>query len=57
MLPDPQDAEQFSKWLSEAKAFREAFWNALGEKRDPAIVFEHPGESTIPTSCFVCAPG
>ena len=29
----------------------------LGEKRAPNIVFEHPGETTIPTSIFVCETG
>jgi hypothetical protein len=26
----------------------------VGERRNPTIVFEHPGEATIPTSIFVC---
>ncbi len=29
----------------------------LGERRSPRIVFEHPGEDTIPTSIFVCDTG
>jgi crotonyl-CoA carboxylase/reductase len=29
----------------------------LGERRNPRIVFEHPGEDTIPTSIFVCDNG
>ena len=29
----------------------------LGEKRAPNLVFEHPGETTIPTSIFVCETG
>ena len=28
-----------------------------GEKRDPRIVFEHPGEDTFPTSVYVCGIG
>src|SRR5262249_53689927 len=32
-------------------------WDALGEKVSPRIVFEHPGEATLPTSIFVCATG
>ncbi len=36
---------------------RRAFWDALGERQNPAIVFEHPGESTLPTSVFVCDTG
>jgi len=29
----------------------------LGERRSPRIVFEHPGQDTIPTSIFVCDRG
>ena len=32
-------------------------WDVLGEKRSPRIVFEHPGETTIPSSVFVCDTG
>ncbi len=31
-----------------------AIWTALGERRNPRIVFEHSGEGTIPTSMYVC---
>src|SRR5207248_4882474 len=30
---------------------------ALGDRRSPRIVFEHPGEDTIPTSIFVADTG
>jgi crotonyl-CoA carboxylase/reductase len=39
------------------RAFGKALWNVLGERRNPEIVFEHPGEATIPTSIFVCEAG
>src|SRR5262249_2554629 len=32
-------------------------WDVVGERRNPAIVFEHPGEDTMATSVFVCEPG
>lgn len=57
MLPDWRDHEAYGQWFSGAKAFGKAFWEALGEKRNPAIVFEHPGEATVPTSIFVCDAG
>ncbi|MCP5463597.1 MAG: crotonyl-CoA carboxylase/reductase [Deltaproteobacteria bacterium] len=57
MMPHWKDKEAYNKWLKGAKSFGKAFWEALGEKRNPAIVFEHPGESTIPTSVFVCDTG
>ena len=57
MLPHWKDDEAFNEWLGGAKKFGKAFWDALGEKRAPTIVFEHPGESTIPTSIFLCETG
>jgi crotonyl-CoA carboxylase/reductase len=39
------------------RAFGAKIWEVLGEKRAPNIVFEHPGETTIPTSIFVCDTG
>ena len=45
------------EWASGCRAFGKAIWEVLGEKRNPDIVFEHPGESTIPTSIFVCEAG
>jgi crotonyl-CoA carboxylase/reductase len=45
------------EWTSGSRAFGKAIWDALGEKRNPDIVFEHPGEATIPTSIFVCEAG
>lgn len=57
MLPHWTDTDAFAQWFDGAKAFGKAFWEALGEKRSPRIVFEHPGESTIPTSIFMCDTG
>lgn len=44
-------------WTAEARRFGKAIWDVVGEKRSPDIVFEHPGETTVPTSVFVCEPG
>src|SRR5207237_1330387 len=57
MLPHWTDTDAFATWFEGAKAFGKAFWDALGEKRSPRIVFEHPGEATIPTSIFMCDAG
>ncbi|HEY6557618.1 MAG TPA: crotonyl-CoA carboxylase/reductase [Polyangiaceae bacterium] len=57
MLPHWKDDAAFNTWMGGAKEFGKAFWQALGEKRSPRIVFEHPGEDTIPTSIFVCDTG
>jgi len=56
-LPDLRNTEAFGGWFKGSKGFGKAFWEALGEKRGADIVFEHPGESTIPTSIFVCETG
>ncbi len=57
MLPHWKDNVGYATWLKGVRAFGAAFWEALGEKRSPRIVFEHPGEATIPTSMFVCETG
>jgi crotonyl-CoA carboxylase/reductase len=57
MLPHWKDNVGYAKWLKGVRSFGAALWEALGERRSPRIVFEHPGESTIPTSMFVCDTG
>ncbi len=57
VIPDWRDDAAFAEWSKGARAFGKALWDALGERRNPRIVFEHPGESTIPTSIFVCDNG
>ncbi len=57
MLPHWKDNDKFKEWFTGAKAFGKAIWDSIGEKKNPSIVFEHPGESTIPTSIFVCNRG
>ncbi len=47
----------WKEWMEGAKAFGKAVWDVLGEKANPRIVFEHPGQDTIPTSNFVCDRG
>jgi len=56
-LPRWSDEIEYDQWLKGARAFGKAFWEALGEKRSPTVVFEHPGETTLPTSVFVCETG
>jgi crotonyl-CoA carboxylase/reductase len=57
MLPHWTDDAKYNEWLKGARAFGKAVWDALGERRNPRIVFEHPGEETIPTSIFVADTG
>src|ERR687892_424480 len=56
-VPPPWDSPDWKAWLDGAKAFGKAIWDAVGEKASPRIVFEHPGQDTIPTSNFVCDRG
>jgi crotonyl-CoA carboxylase/reductase len=52
-LPDLDDAEAFGTWMTGARAFGAKFWEVLGERKNPKIVFEHPGEATVPTSIYL----
>jgi crotonyl-CoA carboxylase/reductase len=56
-VPPAWDSPDWKGWFDGAKAFGKAVWDVLGEKRSPRIVFEHPGQDTIPTSNFVCDRG
>jgi crotonyl-CoA carboxylase/reductase len=55
-MPDITSPE-WGVWMKGARAFGKAIWEAVGERKSPRIVFEHPGEATLPTSCFVCDTG
>jgi crotonyl-CoA carboxylase/reductase len=55
--PHWTDTDGSATWFEGAKGFGQAVWDAVGQKRNPRIVFEHPGEETIPTSIFVCDTG
>jgi crotonyl-CoA carboxylase/reductase len=57
MSPHWDDGPGQKAWTVEARGFGKAIWNALGTRRNPEIVFEHPGEATVPTSVFVCEAG
>ncbi len=55
--PHWKDSAGQREWTTGCRSFGKALWNVLGERRNPDIVFEHPGEATIPTSIFVCEAG
>ncbi len=55
--PLVDDSAGQKEWTSQARAFGKKIWEIAGAKEDPAIVFEHPGAATVPTSGFVCRPG
>ena len=56
-MPDTRDAAAYDGWIKGARGFGKAIWEAVGERVNPRIVLEHPGEATLPTSGFVCATG
>jgi crotonyl-CoA carboxylase/reductase len=56
-LPPLDDRAGYARWLEGARAFGAAIWDVVGERRSPRLVFEHPGEATLPTSLFVCEAG
>ena len=55
-MPDTT-SDDWGAWMKGARGFGKAIWDALGERQIPKIVFEHPGEATLPTSGFVCDTG
>lgn len=55
--PLVDDAAGQKRWTAGARAFGKEVWEIAGGREDPAIVFEHPGAATIPTSIFMCQPG
>ena len=57
MLPHWKDTVGYANWLKGVRKFGKAIWDAVGDKRSPNLVFEHPGETTIPTSIFTCETG
>ena len=56
-MPDWRDGDAYNTWLKGVRAFGKAIWDVVGERRSPRIVFEHPGESTIPTSIVLVDNG
>lgn len=55
--PHVDDVTGQRAWSASVRSFGKRIWEIIGERRDPAIVFEHPGQDTVPTSIFVCQPG
>jgi crotonyl-CoA carboxylase/reductase len=48
---------EYDAWLKEARAFGKAIWDITGKGVNVDMVFEHPGETTFPVSCFVVKRG
>src|SRR5690349_5233611 len=50
------NSPEFNDYMKEARKFGKAIWQITGNK-DVDIVFEHPGEATMPVSVFVVKRG
>lgn len=55
--PHWDDDEGQRVWSATAREFGKRIWEIVGERKNPSIVVEHPGEATLPTSIFVCERG
>lgn len=56
-LPDVMDADAYGPYMKKCREFGKAIWAITGKGNDVDFVFEHPGESTFPVSCFVVKRG
>ena len=57
IMPHWKDNAAYNQWAAGARAFGKAIWDVVGHRKSPRIVFEHPGEDTVPTSIFVADTG
>jgi crotonyl-CoA carboxylase/reductase len=57
MPPHWDDVAGQKAWTAQARAFGGKIWEIAGGRHNPAIVVEHPGEDTVPTSIFVADNG
>jgi len=55
-LPDVKDQKEYSEFIKKCRALGKDIWDITG-KKDVDIVFEHPGESTFPVSCYLVKTG
>lgn len=51
------NSPEYDAWLAEARRFGKAIWAISGKGRSVDIVFEHPGEATLPVSTLVVRKG
>ena len=51
------NSDEYKAWFKEVRKFGAAIWEITGKGNNVDMVFEHPGESTFPTSVFVVKRG
>jgi crotonyl-CoA carboxylase/reductase len=48
---------EYKEWFAEVRRFGKAIWDITGKGVNVDMVFEHPGEATMPVSVFVVKRG
>ena len=56
-LPEINAHGGYGQYMKKVREFGKAIWEITGKGNDVDFVFEHPGESTFPVSCFVVKRG
>ncbi len=51
------NTDEYKEWFGEVRKFGKAIWDITGKGNNVDMVFEHPGEATIPVSVFVVKKG
>ncbi|MGB0852765.1 MAG: crotonyl-CoA carboxylase/reductase [Pikeienuella sp.] len=51
------NSPEYKEWFGEVRKFGKAIWDITGKGNNVDMVFEHPGEATIPVSVFVVKRG
>ncbi|MFL2885368.1 MAG: crotonyl-CoA carboxylase/reductase [Candidatus Pelagibacterales bacterium] len=55
--PDIDDVEAYNAYMKEVRKFGKALWEFTGKGKNVDMVFEHPGETTVPVSMFIVKRG
>ena len=51
------NSDEYNTWFKEVRKFGKAIWDFTGKGNNVDMVFEHPGEATMPVSTFVVKRG
>ncbi len=51
------NSPEYKAWFAEVRRFGKAIWDVTGKGVNVDMVFEHPGEATVPVSMFVVKRG
>ena len=51
------NSDEYKQWFGEVRKFGKAIWDITGKGNNVDMVFEHPGQATMPVSVFVVKRG